>query len=132
MYKYSQNFVRPQGRWGGGTFGRKVQRWLGGSEGEWAVCKPLVGGSFKNKPNMGGREKLSECLLLGWKIFNLVLKVVKPKILYVFAPEGRVPYLVFWEQGFPTRGGGQWGGTTKSAHYFWLFFKTAPLPHLGF
>ena len=56
MYKYSQNFVRPQGRWGGGTFGRKVQRWLGGSEGEWAVCKPLVGGSFKNKPNMGGGE----------------------------------------------------------------------------
>ena len=25
-------------------------------KGEGAVCKPLVGGSFKNKPNMGGGE----------------------------------------------------------------------------
>ena len=33
LYKYSQNFVRPQGRWDGDTVGRKVQRWLGGSEG---------------------------------------------------------------------------------------------------
>ena len=64
MYKYSQNFVRPQGRWGGGTFGRKVQRWLGGSEGEWAVCKPLVGGSFKNKPNMGGGRNFQSAFSL--------------------------------------------------------------------
>ena len=67
MYKYSQNFVRPQGRWDGDTVGRKVQRWLGGSEGEWAVCKPLVGGSFKNKPNMreGGRNFQSAFSLVG-------------------------------------------------------------------
>ena len=78
---------------------------------------------------MGGGEKLSECLLLGWKILNLVLKVVKPKILDVFAPEGRVPYLVFWGAGFSNQGEGhwgQWGGTTKSAHYFWLFSKLPP------
>ena len=83
---------------------------------------------------MGG-EKLSECLLLGWKIFNLVLKVVKPKILDVFAPEGRVPYLVFWGAGFSNQGEGALGAVGR--HYkkcplLLAFFQNCPPPHLRF
>ena len=134
MYKYSQNFVRPQGRWDGDTVGRKVQRWLGGKErGRGQFVNLWWAAVFKISQTWGG-EKLSECLLLGWKILNLVLKVVKPKILYVFAPEGRVPYLVFWGAGFSNQGEGALGAVGR--HYkkcplLLAFFQNCP-PHLRF
>ena len=84
---------------------------------------------------MGGGEKLSECLLLGWKILNLVLKVVKPKILDVFAPEGRVPYLVFWGAGFANQGEGALGGSGEALQKVpttFGFFSKLPPPHLRF
>ena len=80
---------------------------------------------------MGG-EKLSECLLLGWKILNLVLKVVKPKILDVFAPEGRVPYLVFWGAGFSNQGEGAVGRHYKKCPLVLAFFQNCPLEILTF
>ena len=83
---------------------------------------------------MGGGEKLSECLLLGWKILNLVLKVVKPKILDVFAPEGRVPYLVFRGAGFSNQGGegalGAVGRHYKKCPLLLAFFQNCPPPPL--